>query len=227
MVKEENRRSGKRYYTKEIGDDQRVVPIISLVLYFGREKWKRPLSLAGMLEIQEEDKELVLPFIQERVLRVIDLGRQDKETRKKYRSDFRHVVDYLACGKDKHKLKQFMENSTRELAHPQEFLDVVGAVGSDARYQKVKEMIRCRTQKGEKVSMCVIAEELENTGIQKGLEKGNMLCLIRQTLKKRKKGFSVSDIADMLEEEERTIEQILLAAAEAGTENAEQVYDCL
>lgn len=75
--------------------------------------------------------------------------------------------------------------------------------------------------------MCIIAEELENTEIQKGMEKGNMLCLIRQTLKKQKKGLSVSDIADMLEGEEARIHQILFAAAEAGTENEERVYECL
>lgn len=80
------------------------------------------------------------------------------------------------------------------LSHPEEFLDVIGAVGRDARYRSIKETIRNRMRKGENVSMCIIAEELENTGIQKGMEKGNMLCLIRQTLKKQKKGLSVSDI---------------------------------
>lgn len=186
-VRLSNRKRGRHYYTKEIGDDQKLVPVVSLVLYFGEEEWKEPLSLTGILDIQEEERELVLPLLQERCFRVIDLRRQDEETRNKYRSDFRHVVDYLACRKDKQKLKRFMKDTKRNLSHPEEFLDVIGAVGRDARYRSIKETIRNRMRKGENVSMCIIAEELENTGIQKGMEKGNMLCLIRQTLKKAEK----------------------------------------
>lgn len=227
QIKEENRKGGMHYYTKEIRDGQKLIPVISLVLYFGKGEWVGPISLIEVLDIQEEEKELIEPFVQDRCLRLIDLGRQDEKTRSKYRSDFRHVVDYLVCRREKQKLKYFMKDATRGLSHPEEFLDVIGAVGSDARYRDIKETIRSRIRKGEEVNMCIIAEELENIGLRKGLEKGDMLRLIRQTLKKQKKGFSVSEIADMLEEEEVRIHQILLAVAEAGTEDIESVYECL
>lgn len=227
-IKEKNRRCRKHYYTKEIGDEQKLVPILSLVLYFGRKEWNEPLSLTGILDIQEEAGELVLPFIQDISMRVIDLERQDEKTRNKYRSDFRHVVDYLACRKDKQKLEHFIKDTTRNLSHPEEFLDVLGAVDGDARYRTIKEAIRSQMRKGEEVNMYYsMIEEVENMGIQKGMEKGDMLRLIRQTLKKQKKGVSASDIADMLEEEEVRIQQILLAAAEAGVESAERIYECL
>ena len=118
-------------------------------------------------------------------------------------------------------------DSTRKLSHPEEFLDVIGAVSSDARYKMIKNKIKEYMKEGEEINMCVIAEELENRGIAKGVECGDRMRLIRQILIKQEKGLASKEIADMLEENESMIDQILLAIAEAGTSDIEEIYHCL
>ena len=52
----ENERNGKRFYARELGDDERLQPVITFVLYYGKEEWKRPLSILDMLDLDEEEK---------------------------------------------------------------------------------------------------------------------------------------------------------------------------
>ena len=50
----ENERNGKRFYARELGDDERLQPVITFVLYYGKEEWKRPLSILDMLDLEPE-----------------------------------------------------------------------------------------------------------------------------------------------------------------------------
>lgn len=46
-------------------------------------------------------------------------------------SDFRLVTEYLAYKNDPEELEKFMENTCREIKHPEEFLDIMSEVASD------------------------------------------------------------------------------------------------
>ena len=50
---------------------------------------------------------------------------------------------------------------------------MLSEVANDKRYKNAKEKIL--ENKEENVTMCVIAEKLENRGIQKGIEQGRLL----------------------------------------------------
>ena len=60
-----------------------------------------------------------------------------------------------------------------------------------------------------------------------GKEEGTWLHLIRLTMKKREKGMKVQEIADLLEEDETTIERILVAVDLSKSEDVEKVYECM
>lgn len=68
-----------------------------------------------------------------------------------------------------------MKNYDGTIVHPEELLDALSAVASDSRYKEIKERL-VQNENGEKkeggLKMCVVAEELENIGIQKGIQKG-------------------------------------------------------
>ena len=49
----ENERNGKRFYARELGDDEHLQPVITFVLYYGKEELKRPLSILDMLDLDE------------------------------------------------------------------------------------------------------------------------------------------------------------------------------
>lgn len=62
-------------------------------------------------------------------------------------------------------------------------------------------------------------------GKEEGREEGSWLHLIRLTMKKRDKGMGTQEIADLLEEDETTIERIVLAVVMSKSQDAEKVYE--
>lgn len=67
--------------------------------------------------------------------------------------------------------EDFIKASDLTLVPTEDFLDVMSKIGTDKRYKEIKETIIERPEK-EEVTMCLIAEELENKGIEKGIEQG-------------------------------------------------------
>lgn len=98
-----------------------------------------------------------------------------------------------------------------------------------------KRVAYLKNEAGGAKSMCELLERERREGREEGLREGrregqklgDLLRLINQTIKKRNRGMTVEDIADALEEEEVMIERILLAAAEAGSDEPQEIYECL
>lgn len=94
-----------------------------------------------------------------------------------------------------------------------------------------KRVAYLKNESGGAKNMCELLERERREGMEEGLMKGrregNMLCLITLIMKKKEKGMTASQIADVLEEDEVVIERILLAAAEAVSDDPERVYACL
>lgn len=174
QIRQKNEQKGIRYYSKEIGDDQKLMPVINLILYYGLEKWSGPETLLDMLSIPDEWRPILEPLLENHRIRIVHLAAQDEETRKKYQSDFRHVVDYLAYikQKDREKLKKYMHDRSRIVVHPQEYLEIMHAFTSDGRYRIVAEKVREREEKGEKFNMCILMDLAEEEGMKKGMKEG-------------------------------------------------------
>lgn len=83
-----------------------------------------------------------------------------------------------------------------------------------------------KNETGGAVSMCELLERERSEGVLEGRKEGSMLCLITLIMKKQAKGMTTSEIADIFEEDEMMIERVLSAAAKAGSDEAEKIYDC-
>lgn len=68
------------------------------------------------------------------------------------------------------KLKALFADNTRRIQYPEELLELLGELSGDSRYQEVAEHILY--EKGDDITMCTIADELEKRGIERGLERG-------------------------------------------------------
>lgn len=236
-IKEKNREKGLNFYSREIGDAQKMIPVISLILYYGYEDWTGPESVLDMLDISEEWRPFLEPLIANHQIRVVHLARQDEETRKKYQSDFRHVVDYLAYvrQKNKEKLKEFMCDRSRKIIHPQEYLDVMHAFTNDRRYLEIAESIQKYEEKGEEMNMCILLDMREEEGLkkgmqkgmQKGVKKGELFKMIELVMKKLEKGKKLEEIADALEESADYISQITEAIKKSETKDLQTIYTSL
>ena len=81
-----------------------------------------------------------------------------------------------------------------------------------------------KSEEGGLRYMCSVMEREWAEGRAEGKEEGNLLHLIRQTIKKCEKGMAVGEIAEALEEEVETIERIVMAIVITDSQDAEEVY---
>ena len=225
---EKNRREGVPAYTKRIHYDQRLAPVITIVLYYGAEPWERPVCLHDMLEFPAEHKDILKRYTADYPINLIQVAYLTKEARERLTSDFRLIADYLSCQNDRQKLSEFMENMV-PVRHPEEFLDTMKAITKDKRYERIEEKLTMENKEPGGFNMCVMAEMLEQIGIEKGIErgiekgieKGEMLKLIQMVCRKLQKGKKPEMIAEELEEDQALIGRICEAALKSASE-----YDC-
>ena len=142
---------------------------MTAVLYWGNE-WNGPLTLHDMLEIPQDTEEVIRPLVPDYPMNLVEVRKIPKEVREKLTSDFRLIAEYAARKQDPDQLEELMEDKVHTINHPEEFLDMLSEVANDKRYKNAKEKILKNEE--ENVTMCVIAEKLENRGIQKGIEQG-------------------------------------------------------
>ena len=175
-IKNENELAGMRYYTKVIGDNQKLTPVISLVLYYGVNEWTGPKNLKEMLDISKEWQAELEPLIENHRIKLVYLAGQSDEKRKGYKSDFRHIVDYLffAKRKDARKLREMTKDTTRKIIHPQEYLHMMNAITGDKKYMTIADEFNKQGSKGE-TKRCIMMDMVEERGIKKGMESINLL----------------------------------------------------
>ena len=207
---DQNKAAGKPAITKRIHDDQRLAPVVTIVLYWGDEKWERPLCLHDMLDFPPDIADQIRPFVADYPINLIQMSRLPAAVRERLTSDFRLLADYAALKNRPDQLKNYMLSHRQIIRHPEEFLDVLSSVTGDRRYQSIEKEIMARTKK-EDVTMCVIIDEFENRGIQKGIQAGIQTGIQqeRQTVARNMflRGMSPEDTAAICEERPEIIRQ--------------------
>ena len=166
-----NTQSKNPAITKRIHDEQKLTPVITLVLYWGTEEWKSPQCLYDMIEFPPEIEKRIRPYVADYPMNLIQMASLPKSARERFKSDFRLLAEYAALKNKPEKLKKMLEEDTQVICHREEFLDALCAVSGDKRYGNMKAQIEERAKK-EAITMCVVLDEYENRGIEIGLARG-------------------------------------------------------
>lgn len=170
----ENRGNNHSAYTKEIHDNQKLCPVITIVLYFGLEEWTKPLTLLDMLRLPDDNQTIWKELIGDYSIRLIPMRNQPEEIRNLYQSDYRLIAEYLACCNDKKELDKAIQKYGRNLLHMEEVLDMLEVFSGDRHYEKLKEICYEQAKKtGEKVQdMCLLLDMYWNDGVEHGIKQG-------------------------------------------------------
>lgn len=176
-IRQINERSDIYYPIAGIGNGQKLTPVITLILYYGSKKWDGPEKLSDMLAIPEKWRDKLSPWIADHPIRIINLTDQDESVRAKYKSDFRHVVDFFACLGNSEKLWKYVHEENRIVRHPEEYLDLMAAISGERRFAEMKDNILKNTNAGkEGMKMDGFFDLLEKMakedGIKEGMAKG-------------------------------------------------------
>ncbi len=78
----ENERNGRHFYARELEADECLQPVITFILYYGKEEWKRPLSILNMLDLDEEEKKELEPFLLNHKIHLISSSRALSEAKR-------------------------------------------------------------------------------------------------------------------------------------------------
>ena len=167
--KRENEKKGKRYYARQLADEDRLAPVVTIVLYYGKEEWKRPLTILDMLELDEEEKKQLQPFLLNHRIHLIPLQNLAEETVEKYQSDFWHVIKFLSIQGRGKRRKYLKESVERPVRHPREVTDVLYALSKDKRFLEIEDDGKGEAKMGPISEML---DELELMGFERGIEQG-------------------------------------------------------
>lgn len=169
QLQAQNRADHNPAYTAELHDYQKLAPVVTSVLSFGKG-WSGPRSLHEMLDFPEEHKDLLKELVPDYYLNLIQLDELPEEVIERLTSDFRFVAEYCAGRKKPEKLRALFTDDHRAIQYPEELLELLGEISGDSRYRELANHIL--DEKGDEITMCIIAEELERKGIERGLAQG-------------------------------------------------------
>ncbi|MCM1493955.1 MAG: Rpn family recombination-promoting nuclease/putative transposase [Muribaculaceae bacterium] len=138
----------------------RLIPIITLVIYFGPEGWDAPLSLKEMYSSTDSR---ILAYAPDYHVNLIAPREMSDEDIYKFHSNLREVMLYIKYSKDREKLDKIIEEDLNFQSLERQAADVINIVtGSKLKYPEGK---------GD-VNMCLaiqqMREESELTGQMKG-----------------------------------------------------------
>lgn len=147
----------------------KLLPIITLTLYFGADEWAAPKDLHGMLSANED----ILKFVDNYHLHLIVPAEIDDEDFTKFHTELSLALKYVKYSKDKKKLIEIVNEDTAYKSVSRKTADMVNVVtNSNLHYNSGKE----------RVDMCEAIEGIRNDamkeGIAKGLEEGVLKTLV-------------------------------------------------
>ena len=132
-------------------------PVVTIVLYFGKTPWKKPLSLYDVLEISDDLK----PFVSDYKINLIDVPRLTGEQVEKFTSDFQIIADYFV---------QLSKNNDyvpkdKTIKHADSFLKLMSVLTQDDKYVEMGKKI---SHEMEGFNMCKVLDKAEARGEARG-----------------------------------------------------------
>ena len=196
-----------------ITKEDKLLPVITIVILYSSEPWDGPVSLYDMLATKDPE---ILKYVQDYHIHLIAPGNMTDQQIRCFHSSMRKVLTFIKYAKDKEKMKEIMSEEDSEFYH----VDRETA-------QFIKEMtgVNIEIQEGEEdVNMCKawedMAIDMKNEGLQLGLRQGEQLgrqrgeqiglqeknrLVIKNMLQR---GYSDEDILAIAECEPEDIEQV-------------------
>lgn len=151
-------------YLSRMRAEEKFTPVITVVVYFGREHpWDGAKCLYDLLDIDEGLKKYVTNY----KLNLYDC--QEHDTFDEYQTGLRQVFEMARYAGDKEKLREIMENDREVYSRiDSETKDMIEAVVNI----KIPETFQVREEGEERYDMCKAFEDMRLEGYEEGMEKG-------------------------------------------------------
>lgn len=145
---------GMGEYLYGFGKESRLYPVVTFVLYGGKEPWDGPKTLHEMLDM-EGLPEALRELVEDYRLHLVDIRRlRDTSI---FKTDVKQVFDFIRCSVDKRELLKLVQSDEHFRELEEDAYDVV------TNYVRADELIQVKddySKKDGKVDMCQALKEL-------------------------------------------------------------------
>lgn len=144
-------------------EDKHVYPVVVLVLYWGKRKWKTYSDLFGFFE-GAQIAPPVKNYMDNIKLCVFSMAHLPKKIRQRFKSDMRIIVDYLAEGAD-------YEPTTHKIKYIEPVMRLLYALTGEKEFLNSIAELAMKQEKGG-VTMCEVVDKFVARGMKQGIEQG-------------------------------------------------------
>lgn len=125
----------------------KLLPVITLVIFFGAEEWDGPESLHEMLSVKEKE---ILAFIPDYRINLISPASMTEKEIDRFRTSLREVMLYIKYSKDKKKLGSLVLTDEKFKNVERKAVEVMNAItGIDMEIEEDEENVdMCEGMKG-------------------------------------------------------------------------------
>ena len=136
-------------------------PVVTLVLYFGSQRWNKYTSLLERVKVPKG----LEPYVNDYKINVVEVAYLSMEQIEKFRSDFKDVAKFFVAQRTRADIKF----SSRQIKHVDEVLKLLQAATGEPDNS---ELFEKDFEKGERTVMGNLFKRYENKGLRQGLEQG-------------------------------------------------------
>ena len=153
--KDAEKGSSKGEYLSGFYKDDRITPVITLVIHFGADAWDGPLSIHEMTGLDDYD---ILRFVPNYKINLIDPARMDSEDLTKLETSLREVIGYIKYSKDREKMSAFMSGSSRSMVEREAAMVIKTITRTPINIP----------EETEEINVCEAIEAMVNDSVEKG-----------------------------------------------------------
>ena len=138
----------------------RLIPVITLVIYFGAKRWDAPMSLHDMFAVKKEG---ILKYAANYRMNLIAPEALTSDDAEKLKTDLKEVMLFVKYSQDKNKLRELVEQDEKFKAMEYDTAKVIKAVtGTEIKIDESEES----------VNMCKAIQDIRLEGYEEGIEQG-------------------------------------------------------
>ena len=151
---------GASYRSQLLNKNAERYPVITVVLYFGMDRWNKNRYLSEAVHVPE----IWEPYFNDYQAHVFEIAYLTPEQVKMFKSDFGIVADYFV---QKRMTGDYI-GSSEDIKHIDEVMKLL-AVFADKRFM---DNMVISNSKGRPRNMCEVLDRIEEKGRTEGIEKG-------------------------------------------------------
>ena len=140
----------------------RLIPVVTLVIYWGPDRWDGPLSLKEMYAAADD---AVMQYVPDYKINLIAPEQMSDDEIKEFQTSLKEVMLYIKYSKDKNKLQKVTQADESFQNLDRQAAEVINVTtNSKLKYPEGKE----------KIDMCLALEEMRMDSKREGIREGEI-----------------------------------------------------